>query len=69
MLNKWGPEPEPKPERKWRRRLSPAALAAPIAAPRSPETALAAIKAGHPDVSPRRHVLRAITVAAEFRFK
>jgi hypothetical protein len=64
MLKKWGPEPEPKPERKRRRRLGPAALAAPITAPRWPEAALAAIKAGHPDVNPPRHFLRTIKVAA-----
>jgi hypothetical protein len=64
MLNKWGPEPEPKPNRERRSRLSPAALEAPITAPRSPEAALAAIKAGHPDVNLPRHILNSIKVAA-----
>jgi hypothetical protein len=57
--------PAPKPKRK--RRLSPAARAAliseAIAQPRSPELALAALKASHPDITMPRHILRDLKIA------
>jgi hypothetical protein len=66
LSNAWDESPPPEPKRK--KRLSGAKLTTLVvevmASPRSPEAALAALKASRPDISLPRHIVRDLKVVS-----